>query len=73
MTTMEDELAIELCMRGYHVYSNATAGEELLCEREPRDSNCYALRLAVEKYFARLISVLTSHLQIARDHNGMLN
>ena len=41
---MEDELAIELCMRGDHVYSEATAGEELLCEREPRntkDSNCY--------------------------------
>ena len=33
---MEDELAIELCMRGYQVYSEATAGEELLCEREPR-------------------------------------
>ena len=36
---------MELCMRGYHVYSEATAGEELLCEREPRntkDSNCYA-------------------------------
>ena len=39
---MEDELVIELCMRGYHVYSEAT---ELLCERKPRntkDSNCYA-------------------------------
>ena len=45
---MEDELAIELYKRGYHIYSDiweATAGEELLCEREPRntkDSNCYA-------------------------------
>ena len=42
---MEDELVMELCMRGYHVYSEATAGEELLCEREPRntkDGNCYA-------------------------------
>ena len=29
---MEDELVMELCMRGYHVYSEATAGEELLCE-----------------------------------------
>ena len=39
---MEDELAIELSMLGYHVYSEAT---ELLCERKPRntkDSNCYA-------------------------------
>ena len=37
---MEDELLSELCMRGYHVYSEAT---ELLCERKPRnmkDSNC---------------------------------
>ena len=36
---------MELCTRGYHVYSEATAGEELLCECEPRntkDSNCYA-------------------------------
>ena len=42
---MEDELEIELCMRRYHVYSEVTAGEELLCEREPRntkDSSCYA-------------------------------
>ena len=32
-------------MRGYNVYSEATAGEELLCESEPRntkDSNCCA-------------------------------
>ena len=39
---MEDKLAIELCMRGYHIYSEAT---ELLCESKPRntkDSNCYA-------------------------------
>ena len=38
-------MLMELCIRGYHVYSEATAGEELLCEREPRntkDSNCYA-------------------------------
>ena len=35
---MEDDLAIELCMRGYHVYSEATAGEGLLCEREPRNT-----------------------------------
>ena len=42
---MEDELAIELCMCGYHVYSEATTREELLCECEPmnaKDSNCYA-------------------------------
>ena len=42
---MADELGIELRMRGYHVYSEATAGEELLCKRELRntkDSNCYA-------------------------------
>ena len=38
---------VKLCMRGYHFYSDATAGEELLCESEPmnvntKDSNCYA-------------------------------
>ena len=32
---MEDELATELYMRGYHVYSEAT---ELLCERKPRNT-----------------------------------
>ena len=38
---------VKLCMHGYHFYSDATAGEELLCESEPmnvntKDSNCYA-------------------------------
>ena len=38
---MEDELAIELCVRGYHVYNNiweAAVGEELPCEHEPRNT-----------------------------------
>ena len=39
---MEEELVIELCVRGYHVYKDiweAAIGEELPCERETRNTN----------------------------------
>ena len=55
-------------MCGYHVYSEATAGEELLCEREPRntkDSNCYAYSASCGKRFRTLnIRGLTSSAKL---------
>ena len=41
MRVMEEELVIELCVRGYYVYKDiweAAIGEELLCERETRNA-----------------------------------
>ena len=38
---MEEELVIELCVRGYHVYKDiweAAIGEELPCERETKNT-----------------------------------
>ena len=42
-----DELNVEMCVRGYHVYRRiweAAINEELVCTREPQNStDCYAV------------------------------
>ena len=60
---MEDELAIELCMRGYHICSEAT---ELLCERKPRNTampSCGKIfRTVMLKYLLRsTVNVVGEH------------
>ena len=56
---MEDKLAIKLRVHGYHIYNNiweAAVGEELLCEREPRNTKDRYAVIFASLIFAGLTS-----------------